>query len=76
VGRWVEAVAGNRVWFGRGRPVVAVAQKGDLVVTVVSDDRAGVLTAVGGLPEWRRATVWDRLHDACQRLTEVFALGG
>jgi len=72
----VERIAGEPVWFGPGEPVVAVAQKGDLVVTVVSDDRAGALTAVGGLPEWRRAAAWDRLHDACQRLTEVFALGG
>lgn len=69
-------VGEHDVWFGRGTPVVAVAEKGDLVVTVISDDRAAVLTAVGGLPEWRRQTTWDRVHDACQRLTQVFALGG
>lgn len=71
-----EAVAGRPVWFRPGRPVVAVAEKGDLVVTVVSDDRRAVLTAVGGLPDWRRAGSWDRIHDACQRLTRAFALGG
>lgn len=72
----VEEVAGRPVWFGPGTPVVAVTQKGDLVVTVVSEHRAAVLTAVGGLPEWRRRAAWDRLHDACQRLTRVFALEG
>lgn len=72
----VEEVAGRRVWFRPGSPVVAVAEKGDLVITVVSEDRAAVLTAVGGFPEWERRTAWDRLHDACQRLTRVFALGG
>ncbi len=45
-------------------------------MTVVSDDRAAVLTAVGGMPEWRRRGSWDRVHDACQRLTRVFALEG
>lgn len=72
----VEHFAGERVWFRDGRPVVAVAEKGDLVVTVVSDDRMGAVTAIGGLPSWERVATWDRLHDACQRLTEVFALGG
>jgi len=75
-GGGVEDVAGRPVWFRPGTPVVAVAEKGDLVVTVVSEDRAAVLTAVGGLPEWERRSAWDRVHDACQRLTRVFALGG
>lgn len=64
------------VWFGPGTPVVAVTERGDMVVTVVSDERAAVLTAVAGLPEWRRRATWDRMHDACQRFTRVFALGG
>lgn len=68
--------AAGDVWFGPGWPVVAVAQRGDLVVTVVSDDRAAVLTAVAGMPEWRRRTSWHRLHDASERLVRVFALGG
>lgn len=71
------AVVGDRpVWFGTGRPFVAVTQRGDLVVTVVSDDRPAVLTAVAGMPEWRRRATWDRVHDACQRLVRVFALEG
>lgn len=74
-GRAVD-VADQRVWLGVGEPVVAVAEVGDLVVTVVSEDRAAVLTAVASLPEWRRRAVWDRLHDACQRFTRVFALDG
>jgi hypothetical protein len=68
-------VAAEPVWFGDGAPLVAVAERGDLVITVVSEDRAAVLTALGGMPEWRRATAWDRVHDACQRFTQVFALG-
>ena len=53
-----------------------VTERGDMVLTVVSDDRAAVLTAVAGLPEWHRRATWDRMHDACQRLTRIFALGG
>lgn len=71
------AVVGDRaVWFGAGRPVVAVTQRGDLVVTVVSSDRPAVLTAVAGMPDWRRRATWDRVHDACQRLVRVFAFEG
>lgn len=72
----VVAVGGDAVWFGSGSPVVAVTQRGDLVVTVVSRDRAAVLTALAGMPEWRRRATWDRVHDASQRLVRVFALGG
>lgn len=72
----VVAVGGHLAWFRPGTPVVAVAELGDLVVTVVSEDRAAVLTALSGLPEWRRQSRWDRIHDASQRLTEVFAFGG
>lgn len=72
----VSPVGDGAVWFGPGAPVVAVTQRGDLVVTVVSADRAAVLTAVAGLPEWRRRATWDRVHDACQRLVRVFALEG
>ena len=71
------AVVGDReVWFRAGMPVVAVTQRGDLVVTVVSGDRPAVLTAVAGMPDWRRRGTWDRVHDACQRLVRVFALEG
>lgn len=66
----------RRVWFGPGQPVVAVTQRGDLVVTVVSDDRAAALTALAGMPEWRRRATWDRVHDTCQRLVRVFSLEG
>lgn len=72
----VVPIDAGDVWFGPGRPVVAVAQRGDLVVTVVSADRAAVLTAVAGMPDWRRRTGWHRLHDACQRVVRVFALDG
>jgi hypothetical protein len=72
----VVAMGDDDVWFGSGRPVVAVSQRGDLVVTVVSADRPAVLTAVAGMPEWRRRASWDRLHDACQRVVQAFALGG
>lgn len=72
----VVAVGDGDVWLGRGQPIVAVTQRGDLVVTVVSVDRSAVLTAVAGMPEWRRRATWDRVHDACQRLVRVFALEG
>lgn len=72
----VVTIGDHDVWFGPGPPVVAVTQRGDLVVTVVSADRAAVLTAVAGMPEWRRRATWDRVHDACQRVVQVFALGG
>src|SRR3546814_19679074 len=72
----VAAVGDAEVWFGPGSPVVAVAQRGDLVVTVVSSDRAAALTAVAGVPEWRRRAVWGRQHDASPRLGRVFALAG
>lgn len=72
----VEVIGDRDVWFGPGRPVVAVTQRGDLVVTVVSDDRPAVLTAVAGMPDWRRQATWDRVHDACQRLVRAFALQG
>lgn len=72
----VVMVGDRAAWFGTGSPVVAVTQRGDLVVTVVSADRPAVLTAVAGMPEWRRRSTWDRVHDACQRLVRVFALEG
>ncbi len=72
----VVAIGEREVWFAPGDPVVAVSQHGDLVVTVVSDDRAAVLTAVASLPEWRRRGTWDRVHDACQRLVQTFVLDG
>lgn len=72
----VALVGDGEVWLGPGTPVVAVTQRGDMVVTVVSADRPAVLTAVAGMPEWRRGATWDRVHDACQRLVRVFALEG
>lgn len=69
-------VGGRRVWSRPGTPTVLVTELGDLVVTVVADDRASALTAVTGLPEVRRRSAFDRLHDSCQRLTRVFALDG
>jgi anti-sigma factor RsiW len=72
----VATVGDRAVWFGDGDPVVAVTQRGDLVVTVVSGDRPALLTAVAGMPEWQRRATWDRVHDACQRLVRVFALEG
>lgn len=70
-----EELAGVPVWLRPGEPVVAVAEKGDLVVTVVAPDHAGALATVASLPAWERRGAWDRLHDACQRFTQVFALG-
>lgn len=71
-----EDVGVHRVWFRPGAPVVAVTERGDLVLTMVSEDRAAVLTAVGGMPVWERRSAWDRVHDACQRFARVFTLAG
>ena len=70
-----EQLADHLVWWAGADPPVAVTELGDLVVTVVSGDRSAVLTALAGLPERHRSSRWDRLHDACQRFTEVFTLG-
>lgn len=80
---WDELPPGDQTWVGdrpvwlrEGSPFVVVTEVGHLVITVVSDDRAAALTAVGGMPEQRRTATWQRLHDACQRVTQVFAFGG
>ncbi|MGK2930931.1 MAG: zf-HC2 domain-containing protein [Acidimicrobiales bacterium] len=59
-----------------GGPVVMVSEVGGVVVTVVGDDLAGATTVMDGLPESSRGSAWDRVHDACVRFTEVFAIGG
>ena len=72
----VESIGERRVWVRRGSPVVMVTEVGDVVVTVVSEDPAAATTALGGLPEERRGSTMDRLHDACIRFTQTFAAGG
>lgn len=72
----MRRVGGRTVWVRDGGPVVMVTEVGDLVVTVVAEDDAVATTAVEGLPEARRSSTMDRLHDACVRFTETFALGG
>lgn len=72
----IVSVGDRRTWFRAGEPTVAVVEVGDLVVTVVSEDRAAALTVVDGLPARRRGSTFDRVHDACQRFTKVFALEG
>ena len=64
------------VWVRRGAPVVMVTEVGDLVVTVVAEDEGAATTAIEGLPSTRRSSTMDRLHDACVRFTETFAMGG
>lgn len=80
---WDELPAGGRasigdraVWRRSGTPTVIVAEVGHLVVTVVADDEEVAEAVVEALPSIERRSTWDRLHDACQRVTEVFALGG
>lgn len=72
----LDQIAGRRVWTRPGRPVVAVTEVGDLVVTVVSDDLRAARAVIDGLPAPERSSTLDRVHDSCQRLTEIFALGG
>ncbi len=72
----VTSVGERRAWFRPGEPTVAVTEVGHLVVTVVSLDRAAALTVIDGLPPVRRGSTFHRVHDACQRVTSVFALSG
>jgi hypothetical protein len=69
-------VGARPVWVGRGAPVVMVTEVGDLVVTVVARDERAATAVVEGLPTMRRSSTMDRLHDACMRFTEAFALRG
>lgn len=72
----MDRVAGRRVWTRSGPPVVIVTELGHLVVTVVSDDPASARAVLEGLPARERDSTLERVHDSCQRLTEIFALGG
>ena len=84
--RWDLLPAGHLEQLGRRQvwvldrsgddPTVLVTEAGHLVVTVVSDDRAAALTVIDGLPDIERESTWERIHDACSRLTEAFAVGG
>ena len=69
----LEVVGRRTVWLREGTPAVMVTEVGDVVVTVVSDDRAAMTTVVEGLPASERSSTWDRLHDACVRFTRSFA---
>ena len=72
----MRRVGERPIWVREGSPVVMVTEVGDLVVTVVAEDEGSATTAVEGLPTARRGSTMDRLHDACARFTETFALGG
>lgn len=75
----IETVGLRRVWVLVGpavAPTVMVAEAGDVVFTVVADDRGAAVTVIDGLPDRDRSSTWERVHDSCSRLTEVFALGG
>lgn len=69
-------LGGRRVWQRSGTPVVLVAQAGQLVVTVVSADAELATTVISQMPSGNRSGRWDRFHDACQRVTEVFGFAG
>ncbi|MDE0804713.1 MAG: anti-sigma factor [Acidimicrobiales bacterium] len=71
-----ETIAGRRAWLRPGSPTVVVTEIGDLVVTLVADDPHAVSDIVATLPAPRRTSMVDRVHDSCQELMEVFALGG
>jgi hypothetical protein len=72
----LRRVGERPVWVREGSTVVMVTEVGDLVVTVVAEDEGAATTAVEGLPAARRGSTMDRLHDACARFTQTFALGG
>lgn len=71
-----ETIDGRRSWRRPGSPTVVVTEIGDLVVTMVTDDVDVVGPVVATLPAPRRTSTLDRVHDSCQELMEIFALGG
>ncbi len=71
----VEELAGRQAWIRRESPVVLVTEVGHLVVTGVADDEPSLRAVVASLPEPERDSTVDRIHDSCQRLTEIFGLG-
>lgn len=71
-----ESIDGRRSWRRAGSPTVVVTEIGDLVVTMVTDDVDVVREVVATLPAPRRTSTLDRVHDSCQELMEIFALGG
>lgn len=69
-------IASRRAWERPGSPAVVVTEIGDLAVTIVADDRLRVEEIIESLEAPRRTSTADRVHDSCQRLMEIFALGG
>lgn len=69
-------VGSIRAWVRDGSPAVLVAEIGDLVVTLVGDDRERVEQMAQTLEAPRRTSTVDRVHDSCQQLMQIFALGG
>ena len=69
-------IAGRPAWHRPGVPAVVVTEIGDLSVTLVADDLEQAEQVVGDLDAPTRSSTVDRVHDSCQRLLEVFALGG
>lgn len=63
---WLDASTG---------PVVMVTEVGDLVVTVVAGEEEEARSVIAAMPARKRSSTVDRLHDSCQRLIRVFALG-
>lgn len=74
-GRTVR-IGGRLAWVQDGTPVVVVTEVGDLTVTAIADDRRKVEHVIETLDAPRRSSIGDRVHDSCQRLMEIFALGG
>ncbi len=73
----LEQVGSRTVWDRPGdSPTVMVTEVGHLVVTVIAPDRNEAITVVDGLAATHRGSVWDHVHDACSRFTEVFAIDG
>lgn len=69
-------IGGRRAWTRPGTPTVVVTEIGDLTVTLVADDDEQAEGIVAALDAPERTSTIDRVHDSCQRLMAVFALGG
>lgn len=66
----------KRAWQRAGSPTVLMADVGHLVIVVVSDDEDAAKATLAAMPESRRDSWRHHLHDAGQRLADVFSFQG
>jgi hypothetical protein len=66
----------RRVWRRSGMPVVLVAEAGHVVVVVVSRDEESAREAIVAMPDGERDGWRQHLHDAGERVADIFSFHG